>query len=200
MIITSGYELSTAITNLLIFITSLILIFKIKNKSFKWFYSFILIDSLMGVIVHGIKMSSLLNTILWVILYLLFCITFNLLLHIFCNMKIKKVLLISLLSFIMMFGIYMLAIKKNIINLDNIVMLIYAIIIVLISLYKIIKKTFINKLYILGIIIQIIGIIPIFFKLNIWYLNYNGICHLFTLITIIIFYFGIKKENEKALK
>lgn len=197
--ITTGYELSTAITNLMIFITSIILIRKIKIKSFKWFYYFIAIDSFMGVIVHGIKMSSIVNTILWVILYLLFCITFNLLLHIFCNIKLKKVLLISLISFIMMFIIYMIAIKNHINNLDNIVMLLYAASIVFISLYHILKKDYINKYYIVGIIIQIIGIMPIFFKINIGCLNYNGICHLFTLITIIIFYFGIKKENKKIV-
>ncbi|MBP5684356.1 MAG: hypothetical protein J6X02_03770, partial [Bacilli bacterium] len=138
--ITTGYELSTAITNLMIFIASIILIRKIKIKSFKWFYYFIAIDSFMGVIVHGIKMSSIVNTILWVILYLLFCITFNLLLHIFCNIKLKKVLLISLISFIMMFIIYMIAIKNHINNLDNIVMLLYAASIVFISLYHILKK------------------------------------------------------------
>ena len=62
-ILTTGYELSTAITNLLIFITSIILILNIKKKPFRWFYYFICIDSFLGVIVHGIKMSSLINEI-----------------------------------------------------------------------------------------------------------------------------------------
>ena len=194
-ILTSGYELSTAITNLLIFITSIILILNIKKKPFRWFYYFICIDSFLGVIVHGIKMSSLINEILWIILYLLFCITFNLLLHLFCNVKLKKVFIISLISFIFMALIFMCAIKFNINKLDNIVMLLYALSIVLYCLYNIIKKSPINKYFIIGIIIQIIGIIPIFISLNIWYLNYNGICHLFTLITIIIFYLGIRKES-----
>ena len=196
--ITTGYELSTAITNLLILIVSLILIYKIKDKSFRWFYYFIAIDSFLGVIVHGIKMSSTLNTILWVILYLLFSITFNILLNLFCNVKLKKVLIISLITFISMVTIYMISIKCGIKNLDNIVMLLYALAIVLISLYNIIKRKPVNKYYIVGIIIQIIGIIPIFFKINVWWLNYNGICHLFTLITIIIFYFGIKKRIKES--
>ncbi len=193
--LTSGYELSTAITNLLIFITSIILLFNIKNKSFKWFYYFISIDSFMGVIVHGIMMSNTVNNILWVILYLLFCITFTLLLHIFCNVKLQKVLIISLITFIIIFGVFMLAIYKDIKNLDIYVLLLYALVIVLMSLYNIIKKKPINKYYIVGIIVQLIGALPIFFKLKIWYLDHNGICHLFTLITLIIFYFGIKKES-----
>ena len=195
--LTSGYELSTAITNLLLFIISIIIIFNIKNKSFKWFYFFICIDSFLGVIVHGFNMSNILNTILWYILYFLFSITFNLLLHLFCNIKLKNVMIISFIIAIIMVIIFSISIKFNINRLDNIVMLLYALSVVLFSLYNIIKSDYINKYYfIIGIIIQIIGIIPIFIKYNIWCFNYNGICHLFTLITIILIYIGVIKNKD----
>jgi hypothetical protein len=194
---TSGYELSTAITNLFIFITSIFIFIKIKNnKRWNLFYLFLILDSFMGIIVHGISMNNTINNILWIILYILFSITFNLLLYIFCNMKLKNVIKLSILIFIIMFIIFSISIKFNIKNLDNIVILLYALLLVLISLYNIIKSNYIYKYYyIIGIIIQIIGIIPIFIKLNIGYFNYNGICHLFTIITIILLYLGIKKEN-----
>ena len=144
---TTGYELSTAITNLIIFITSIILILNIKNKPFRWFYSFICIDSFMGVIVHGIRMSTTINTVLWIILYILFSITFNLLLYIFCNVKLKKVMIISLIVFIVMLITFIIAIKVPVNKLDNIVMLLYALCIVLISLYKIIKSDYKYKYY-----------------------------------------------------
>ena len=198
--LTSGYDFSTAITNLFLFITSIIIIFIIKNSKFKWFYFFICIDSFLGVIVHGFIMSNSLNTILWYILYFLFSITFNLLLYIFCNIKLKNVMIISFLVAIIMFIVFSISIKFNINRLDNIVMLLYALSIVLFSLYSIIKSNYINKFYfIIGIIIQIIGIIPIFIKFNIWYLNYNGICHLFTLITIILIYIGVIKNKDRLL-
>ncbi|MBR6133656.1 MAG: hypothetical protein IKQ29_02935 [Bacilli bacterium] len=194
---TSGYELSTAITNLFIFITSIFIFIKVKNNN-RWnlFYLFLILDSFMGIIVHGISMSNNINNILWIILYILFSITFNLLLYIFCNMKLKNVFILSILIFIIMFIIFSISIKYNIKNLDNIVILLYALLLVLISLYNIIKSNYIYKYYyIIGIIIQIIGIIPIFIKLNIGYFNYNGICHIFSNITIILLYLGIKKEN-----
>ena len=194
---TSGYELSTAITNLFLFITSIFIFINIKNnKRWNFFYLFLILDSFMGIIVHGINMSNNINNILWVILYILFSITFNLLLYIFCNVKLKNVFILSIFIFIIMFIIFSISIKYNIKNLDNITILLYALLLVLISLYNIIKSNYIYKyFYIIGIIIQIIGIIPIFIKLNIGYFNYNGICHIFSNITIILLYLGIKKEN-----
>lgn len=188
---TNGYELTTAITNLLIFITTLFLLPKIKdNKTWKWFYYFITMDAFIGIIVHGIKMNNILFNTLWVILIIMFSITFNLLLHIFYNVKYKKIVLLSISLIIillieMVFKIYFIY-----------TLLIYAILVVFICLYKIFKSNNKSKYYYLtGIIIQMLGVIPTFTKLSFKYLNYNGICHLFSLITIIIFYLGIKKES-----
>ena len=188
-IFTTGYELCTAITNLVIFIITVILLSKINNKKWKIFYYFILIDSFLGIIIHGIKMSQTVNDILWIILLILFSITFNLLLHIFCNTKIKNVIIISIVLFILL-------LFELLFKLDYIITLLtYALIVVLICLYKQIKNNNKNKYYfIIGIIIQLLGVIPIYLKLSISIYNYNCICHTFTLITIILFYLGLKKE------
>jgi len=196
-ILTTGYELSTAITNLLLFITSIYIFFNIKNKSYRWFYLFICMDSFLGIIVHGVRMNTTINTILWIILYILFSITFNLLLYIFCNVKLKKVMIISLIVFIVMLITFIIAIKVPVNKLDNIVMLLYALCIVLISLYNIIKSNYKYKYYyIIGIIIQIIGIIPIFINLDLKYIDHNGLCHIFTLIAIVLFYLGVRKKES----
>ena len=64
---TAGYELTTAITNLLIFIVGFYGIFKIKNdKLWKMFFILMSIDSLLGFIVHGFVMTLTTNIILWI--------------------------------------------------------------------------------------------------------------------------------------
>ena len=84
MHLTSGYELSTSITNILIFLVSLYGFITIKkDKLWKLFFLLMSIDSLMGVIVHGLVMTIELNTILWIIMAILFTITINTLFVIF---------------------------------------------------------------------------------------------------------------------
>ncbi len=187
---TTGYELMAAITNLVIFITSVIILFRIKNKTWNLFYKFISIDAFLGVIIHGIEMSKTINDLLWVILLMLFTITFNTLLYIFVTQKLKKITILSILISIIL--IIELLLDWNYI----ITFIIYAIIIVLISIYFMFKNNYRNKFYFLiGIIIQFIGIIPTFLKIGIGNFNHNCITHTFTLITIIIFYIGIKKTD-----
>ncbi len=188
---TSGYELMTAITNLVIFITSVFILFKIKNnKTWNKFYLLISIDAFLGIIVHGIEMSTTLNNILWVILLILFTVTFNILLYVFNKQTLKNNIILSILISIFL-------LLELILNLNYVItFIIYGIIVVLISLYGIHKYDFKNKKYfILGIIIQLIGVIPTFFKIGIGDFNHNCITHTFTLITIIIFYIGIIKTD-----
>ena len=63
--LTKGFELTTAITNLIIFIVSICCYKNIKKKNI-WnkFYLFLIFDSFLGIIVHGIKMSTMINIIL----------------------------------------------------------------------------------------------------------------------------------------
>ena len=187
---TSGYELTTAITNIFIFIVSLFCLFKIKSKPWKYFYLFMCIDSFMGVIAHGIKMSQKTNDIIWIILSILFTITINLLLYVFKNIKIKNVIILSsILSVIMLIQLFL---NSNYL----LTFVIYVLIAFLIIIYSVIKSNYKNqKYYLIGFIVQIIGGILMLFKTKIWILNHNGICHLFTVLTLIIFYLGIQKKD-----
>ena len=188
---TSGYELMTAITNLVIFITSVIIFINIKNnKTWSLFFKLIMIDSFLGIIVHGINMSNTLYDILWGILCILFVITFNILLHIFGNIKLKNIAITSILISIIL-------VLEVLFNLNYVItFIIYAIIVVLSSIYLTIKNKYQNKeWFISGIVVQLIGVIPTFLKLGIGNFNHNCITHTFTLITIIIFYIGIKKSR-----
>ena len=182
----------TAITNLVIFITSIIIFINIKsNKTWNLFFKLIIIDSFLGIIVHGINMNNTLYDILWGILSVLFVGTFNTLLCIFGNIKVSKIVILSIIiSFILLLEILF--------NLNYVItFIIYAIIIVLISIYLIIKNNYEKKEYfITGIIIQLLGTIPTFLKLSIGNFNHNCITHTFTLITIVIFYIGIKKSHN----
>ena len=188
---TSGYELMTAITNLVIFVTSIIILINIKNnKIWSLFFKFIMIDSFLGIIVHGINMSNTLYEILWGVLCILFVITFNTLLYIFGNIKLKNIAIISIL-------ISTILILEILFDLNYVItFIIYAIIVVLTSIYLLIKNKYQNKEYfIVGIVVQLIGVIPAFLKFGIGNFNHNCITHTFTLITIVIFYIGIKKSR-----
>ena len=73
---------------------------------------------------------------------------------------------------------------------------IYVLIAFLIIIYFVIKSNYKNqKYFLIGFIVQIIGGILMLFKTKIWILNHNGICHLFTVLTLIIFYLGIQKKD-----
>ena len=89
MHLTHGYDLTTAITNLFIFVTSVYGFIKIKNKKWKLFYLFMSIDSLLGALVHGIYLSMETSLILWLILAIFFTITINTLFSIFLKFKIR---------------------------------------------------------------------------------------------------------------
>jgi hypothetical protein len=73
---TSGYELTTALTNAIILLISLFCALKVKsNKLWRMFFILMFIDAFFGVIVHGFVMSINLNVVLWIILTIFFTIT-----------------------------------------------------------------------------------------------------------------------------
>ena len=191
-IFTRGIELSTSITNVFILIVSIIgyLLIK-KDKLWNIFFLLMIFDSFLGVIVHGIVMSDKINTILWIILSILFTITVNTLLCIFTKLNKKYILYLSLLLSI----ILLVQMKLNMNYL--LTFTIYVILVVIISIYFIIKNNLEEKFYLLlGFIILIIGVILMLCKAKIGIINHNGICHLFLTITLLLFIIGIRKRSH----
>ena len=188
--ITSGYELTTAITNVFIFLVSLFCYIKVNNKPWKNFFLFMCIDSFLGVIAHGIVMNKIVNDFLWIIISVLFTITINLFLNIILNIKMKHIILLSTtLSLIMLSQLFL--------NMNFLLTFtIYVLLIIIISVYYVIKKNLKNKYYILlGFLFQIIGGILLLCRVKIGLFNYNGIYHLFTTISLIPFYLGAQKKD-----
>ncbi len=191
-IFTSGYELTTAITNALIFIVSLFCVIKIKNnKLWKLFFILMCIDSFLGVIVHGIVMSNKVNDILWVILTLFFTLTVNTLLCIYLKLSYKHIAILSILLAIVLF-IQMMMNFNYLLTFDF-----YALFILLICTYFIIKDWNKGSIWIIiGFILQVIGGILMICKVKAKIINHNGIYHLFMVMTLICLYKGIiNKEN-----
>lgn len=200
---TSGYELGTAITNILIFIVSIIIYFKkdYNDRLWKRFFFCLIFDSLLGVIIHGIVMSELTKLILWIILSLIFSVTINILLTIF--LKDYKQSINNKNSIYLTIFLYTIIVIEYILKIDFLnTFIIYAcicmLIILLISIIK--YKDTRNKkyiYYILGIVSQIIG--GIFLIVKIYHIDFllldkNGLYHLFMILTIIFFYKGILKK------
>lgn len=185
MYLTSGYELTTSITNIFIFVVSIICFFKIKkNNLWKFFFLLMSIDSFLGVIVHGIVMSQKTNDILWVILSLCFTFTVNTLFCLFLNLKHRHIVILSIL-------LSTLLLTQMIYGFDYLLTFtLYVLIIILICIYYSLK----NKLYLIGFLIQIIGGILMLCKCKISIINHNGICHIFMAIALIFLYLGSKKD------
>ena len=191
--ITTGYELTTAITNVILFIVSIVCLLKTTDKGWKLFYKFMIVDTFFGVIVHGIVMSTTVNSILWGIMCILFVITVNILLNRFMNTKPKYLIIVSL-------AVIVLLIIQVIIEMDYVLtFVIYVILAFILCLYFIFKNKIKNKnWFVWGIIIQYIGGIFLLAKIRFNYLDQNGICHLFTAITLIMFCIGA--QTKKRLK
>ena len=192
MRLTSGIELTTAITNVVIYIVSLYGFFAIKkDKLWKFFYFLMTIDSFLGVIVHGLEMSIQLNVLLWLILAITFTITVNTFLVIFLKIKARYIILFSiLLSLLLLAEIHH--------GMDFILTFtLYVLLSIIISTYKIVKSKINNKEYFLaGILVQITGGILMLSKVSIGEVNHNGIYHLFMALTLAIFLIGIKKNSK----
>ncbi len=187
---TSGYELTTALTNILIFIVSIYSCLKTKDKKWKLFFLLLTIDSFLGVIVHGIVMSITLHNILWVILTILFVLSTNTLLTIFVDIKSKIAVLLSIaLSIILLIEFY-LGMKFLL------TFTMYTLIVSIITFIFMIKNNnYKNKIYfILAYISQVIGGIFLLSNIELWLLNHNGFYHIFMALTILFFYIGIKKQ------
>ncbi len=189
--LTSGYELTTAITNLIIFITSVFCYTRIKNnKLWKMFYLLMCLDSFMGVIVHGLNINNTVLNVLWIILSILFTITINTLLCIFLKFKYKYIYILSVILSIILITFLLL-------NLDYILaFVLYVLVSFIVIGYFLIKNySEKDKLILIGFIVQLIGGILMLCKMKFWILDYNGICHLFTAATLILFYLGIKRDT-----
>lgn len=192
MHLTTGYELTTAITNVIIFIISFYGFFKIKKKDKLWklFFFLMSVDSFIGSIVHGLTMTTSLNIILWIILSIFFTFTVNTFLVIFLKYKVKHIIILSvLLSILMLVEIYN--------GLDFILTFtIYVLISMIISTIFIIKSKDKNKkYYIYAIISQFIGGIFMLTNIKVCYLNHNGVYHLFMALTMLLFLLGVNKKE-----
>ena len=189
-IFTKSFELTTALTNFLIFIVSVFCVIKIKEKNWKTFYILITIDSFLGTIVHGIVISDTIKTIIWSILAISFVLTVNSLLLIFTNIKTRYPIYLSIIISILLLIQYFLNMRFLL------TFTFYSLIIIIITFIYMIKSSLNNKKYfILGYVFQIIGGVFLLSRVQFNYFNFNGICHLFMLLTLIFFYIGIKKNN-----
>ena len=188
MELTSGFELTTAITNAIIFIVSIICFFKIKkNNLWKFFFLCMCVDSFLGVIVHGVVMSKAVNNFLWIILAIMFTVTINTLFCIFIKLKFRHIILLSVLLSILL--CIQLALDLNFL----LTFVLYVLLIMIVCTYYIVKSK--NKiLYLIGFLIQLIGGILMLCKCKISVINHNGICHIATAITLIFLYLGSKKD------
>ena len=153
MHLTSGYELTTSITNIFIFIMSIYGFLKIKkDKKWKLFFLFMSIDSFLGVIVHGFVMSIQLNVVLWIMLSAMFTITINTLLAIFLKFKIRYIIILSVLFIILI--ITQIYFGFNFI----LTFALYVLLAMTLSVYFIIKDNIKNKKYfLLCFLFQLIG-------------------------------------------
>ncbi len=189
---TKGYELTTSLTNIVIFIVSLYSVLMIKNKKWKLFFILMSINSLLGTIVHGIELNSVLKDAIWNILSILFVFTINLFLSIFMNIKMKHFMYLSVITSIILIVLYYLDMNFLL------VYTFYVLLIIILSFYKILKSKLNNKKYfIIGYIVQIIGGVLLLMRVHLNYLNYNGIYHLFMALTLVFFYLGVQVDKEK---
>ncbi len=187
---TSSYELTTALTNILIFIVSFYSYINIKDKKWKLFFLLLTIDSFLGVIVHGIVMSTTLHNILWVILTILFVLSTNTLLTIFVDIKSKIAVLLSIaLSIVLLIEFYL--DMKFLLTFTM-----YTLIVSIITFIFMIKTNNYNKTYfIIAYISQVIGGIFLLSDIELFLLNHNGYYHIFMALTVLFFYIGIKKTT-----
>lgn len=188
---TTGYELTTGLTNLLILLVSLIGVFKIKNnKPWRLFYIFMSIDSTLSFIVHSFKISIQLNIVLWILLLIFFIMTLNSFLVVFFKLKPIYIILLTIL----LIGILILEVILDfnyIFTFD-----IFVFLTILLCLIKLIKNNYKNKTYYyLAFILSFISAVVAILNFELLVLNYNGISHIFIALTLLLFLIGIKKNS-----
>ncbi len=198
---TSGCELITGLTNLIIMFTTLVILFRFrklkidKKKIWYIFYISVIVDSLLGFIIHSFLWNSEIVNMLWIILSFIFCITLNSLL--FTVIKSSSVSKLLIMSIVM----YLIFVIETICGID------FLLTFILIALFYILyilwfyihryAKTCTKKdiFYLIGIFSQIIGGLFLLFKVKvniIFSFDKNGIYHMFMILTIIFMYLGNK--------
>lgn len=191
--LTSGYELTTSITNVFILIFSIFGYIEIKDKRWNFFFLCMILDSFIGTIVHGFVMSDSVNNVLWVLLAICFTMTVNTLLGIYTNLRIRHIIYLSIIVTFLIF-------IEMIFGIDFILSFtMYVLLVLLICLYKIIKSGIIENIwFLMGFLFEIIGGIFMLSKIKMSIINHNGIYHIFTVITLLCFYIGVNKNDYKS--
>lgn len=201
---TSGSELITGLTNLIIMFTTLVILFRFrklkidKKKMWYIFYISVIVDSMLGFIIHSFMCSSETVKIMWIILSFAFCITLNSLL--FTVIKCSSVSKMLITSIVM----YLIFIIETVGGIDFlltfiVIALFYILYILWFYTHKYIKtRTKKDKFYIIAIVLQIIGGLFLLFKIKVNFIVFfdkNGIYHMFMIFTIIFMYLGNKYSS-----
>lgn len=201
---TSGSELITGLTNLIIMFTTLVILFRFrklkidKKKMWYIFYISVIVDSMLGFIIHSFMWSSETVKIMWIILSFVFCITLNSLL--FTVIKFSSVSKMLITSIVM----YLIFIIETVSGIDFlltfiVIALFYILYILWFYTHKYIKtRTKKDKFYIIAIVLQIIGGLFLLFKIKVNFIVFfdkNGIYHMFMIFTIIFMYLGNKYSS-----
>lgn len=201
---TSGSELITGLTNLIIMFTTLVILFRFrklkidKKKMWYIFYISVIVDSMLGFIIHSFMWSSETVKIMWIILSFAFCITLNSLL--FTVIKCSNVSKMLITSIVM----YLIFIIETVSGIDFlltfiVIALFYILYILWFYTHKYIKtRTKKDKFYIIAIVLQIIGGLFLLFKIKVNFIVFfdkNGIYHMFMIFTIIFMYLGNKYSS-----
>lgn len=201
---TSGSELITGLTNLIIMFTTLVILFRFrklkidKKKIWYIFYISVIVDSMLGFIIHSFMWSSETIKIMWIILSFVFCITLNSLL--FTVIKCSSVSKMLITSIVM----YFIFIIETVSGIDFlltfiVIALFYILYILWFYTHKYIKtRTKKDKFYIIAIVLQIIGGLFLLFKIKVNFVVFfdkNGIYHMFMIFTIIFMYLGNKYSS-----
>ena len=201
---TSGSELITGLTNLIIMFTTLVILFSFrklkidKKKMWYIFYISVIVDSMLGFIIHSFMWSSETIKIMWIILSFVFCITLNSLL--FTVIKCSSVSKMLITSIVM----YLIFIIETVSGIDFlltfiVIALFYILYILWFYTHKYIKtRTKKDKFYIIAIVLQIIGGLFLLFKIKVNFIGFfdkNGIYHMFMIFTIIFMYLGNKYSS-----
>lgn len=201
---TSGSELITGLTNLIIMFTTLVILFSFRKlkidmkKMWYIFYISVIVDSMLGFIIHSFMWSSETIKIMWIILSFAFCITLNSLL--FTVIKCSSVSKMLITSIVM----YLIFIIETVSGIDFlltfiVIALFYILYILWFYTHKYIKtRTKKDKFYIIAIVLQIIGGLFLLFKIKVNFIVFfdkNGIYHMFMIFTIIFMYLGNKYSS-----
>ena len=201
---TSGSELITGLTNLIIMFTTLVILFRFrklkidKKKIWYIFYISVIVDSILGFIIHSFVWNSETVKIMWIVLSFVFCITLNSLM--FTVIKCSGVSKMLITSIVM----YLIFIIETVSGIDFLltfifIALFYIIYILWFYIHKYVKTCAKkDKFYIIAIVLQIIGGMFLLFKVKLNFIvsfDKNGIYHMFMVFTIIFMYLGNKYSS-----